>query len=332
LGHTPAAHALLAGDVDAPLALCTSDGELYSAAPVARALLQELGMLDELPVRLPGPLWQALEDAQLGEAVVWQATPDGARKLECTRYCVQQGGFLLWLRELHGESSLSESLRRERQAAAGRLMASVAHDVRSSVASIVYSADFLDARCAAMKQETLQDTVRDICEASRRLQLTVDGLLDYARLGPAISVPVSLHEVLNRAQGLLRSFYRDGAHRLRLDLPHGADWVRGNPVIIEQIFVNVLLHSAELADAGSIVTVSAATSANDAGLVRIQICCEGARLAEPAQEGKLIAGSLAASALVDARAAAESQGGQLLLEQGPTLGCAVLLPRSEGPR
>ncbi len=79
----------------------------------------------------------------------------------------------------------------------------------------------------AVNEVTLRETVQEICDASRRLQLTVDGLLDYARLGPTIAVPVSLREVMNRAQGLLRSFYRSGSHRLRVGIAPEADWVRG---------------------------------------------------------------------------------------------------------
>ena len=72
----------------------------------------------------------------------------------------------------------------------------------------------------------------------------------------AIAVPVSLCEVMNRAQGLLRSFYRSGSHRLRVEIAPEADWVRGNPIVIEQIFVNLLINAAECSNDSRLVVVS----------------------------------------------------------------------------
>ena len=87
----------------------------------------------------------------------------------------------------------------------------------------------------------------EMLAATSRVQATVAGLLDYARLGPSISVPVALDEVLTRAQGFLRSVYREGSHQMRVQLAPDARIVRGNTLSIEQIFVNLLLNAAEAA-------------------------------------------------------------------------------------
>jgi signal transduction histidine kinase len=230
-------------------------------------------------------------------------------------------------------------------------LASIAHDVRSAVASIVYSADFLDTRGGSVQEDVLRAMAHDIAEASRRLSLTVDSLLDCARLGPAISVPVSLREVMSRAQGLLRSFYRDGAHSLRVELVAGAEWVRGNPVVVEQIFVNLLLSAAECAEAASLVIVSAQSTPSSVpfvaealsvpsatGMVEVRVRGDGAllaqRFADPlpgaAYEGEVVGLRLA---VADAEAAAATQGGRLSLDHGAEgLSFVVRLPRSEGPR
>ena len=74
-------------------------------------------------------------------------------------------------------------------------------------------------------------------------------LLDYAHLGPSVSGPVSLRDVLNRALSTLRPHYHEGAHRLRVDLAPRAEWVRGNPLVVEQIFVSLLLNCVEASSA-----------------------------------------------------------------------------------
>lgn len=136
-----------------------------------------------------------------------------------------------------------------------RWIASIANQVRSSLASIVYSADFVDARVTGAEQELLQAALHDISDAGRGLQLTVDGLLDYARLGPAIAVPVCVRELLNRVQRLLRALYREEAHRLHVVMSAGAEWVSGNPMAIEQELLDALLLATEHQEGPRVLTV-----------------------------------------------------------------------------
>jgi K+-sensing histidine kinase KdpD len=146
-----------------------------------------------------------------------------------------------------------------------RLIVGIANQVRSSVASIVYSADVLHAGALSMPEHRLLATVHDISAASRQLQLTVDGLLDYANLGPAIAVPIALRELLNRVQGLLRSLYRDEAHRLNVVVGAGAEWVRGNPVMVEQQVLDMCLRTAAYADGPRELNVVCAVEGEGSG-------------------------------------------------------------------
>jgi len=236
---------------------------------------------------------------------------------------------------------LAASFHRQHLEATGRLLASVAHDVRSAAASIIYSADFLDVRGNSLQEDMLRATARDIGEASRRLQLTVDSLLDFAHLGPSISVPVSLREVMQHAQGLLRSFHRRGAHALRLEIAAGAEWLRGNPVVVEQIFVNLLLSTAECDESGGIVSVNAQSAiAGDPGqaaMIEVRVHGAGAALArhfaEPLAAGAPEEPGSIGLCVADAEAAAVAQGGEIALERtAKGLSFVVRLPRSEGPR
>jgi two-component system sensor histidine kinase FlrB len=343
---SPARHPLFAEGVAAPIAFCSSAGELETGTPMALSLLRRLRVLERAPSPLPAELWRLLDQTPPGEAVEWRPPEAGRSLLGCTRYAVEWGGFLLLMREVSDKhAALSERLHRQRLESTGRLVASIAHDIRSSVASIVYSADFLDVSGPAVSEVTLRETVQEICDASRRLQLTVDGLLDYARLGPTIAVPVSLCEVMNRAQGLLRSFYRSGSHRLCVEIAQEADWVRGNPIVIEQIFVNLLINAAECSSDPRLVVVSSSIedlpgSSRSSGPshVCVRVADDGPGVArtlrdsifEPFFTTKSNGTGLG---LPTAREAAESQQGGLVLEEasrGATF--AVFLPRSEGPR
>ncbi len=239
-------HALDIATVEAPILLCSELGVLQAATAPALALLRRISPPEQAPRTVPTELWRLLERTPLGEAVEWR--PTGARQgvLGCTRYAAARGSYLLLMREVSAKHvALSERLHRQRVDSTERLVASIAHDIRSSVASVVYSADFLEVSGSAIAPTVLSETVRDLSKASANLQLTVDALLDYARLGPSVSVPVQLREVINRALGSLRIQCREGDHRMRVDVAPRAEWVRGNPIVIEQIFVHLLLNAVE---------------------------------------------------------------------------------------
>lgn len=244
--------------VEAPIAVCTASGVLQGATPTALALLRRVSSVDKLPCAVPGDLWRLLERTPGGEAVEWRPLGAPREVLGCTRYVAAPGSYVLLMREVSAKRlALSERLNRQRQDQTERLVACIARDLRSSVASVVYSADFLSGRGVDVEPNILAETVRDISNASSSLQQSLDALLDYARLGPAVSVPVQLREVLSRAVGTLRTHYRDGAHRLRMDVAPRAELVRGNPLIIEQIFVNLLLNAVEASAAPRCVIVTA---------------------------------------------------------------------------
>ena len=257
-GTTSGAHVLEIDTIEAPLVLCSSNGRLQFATPLALALLRRVSSSDELPASVPAALWRLLEREKPGDAVEWR--PTGARQdvLSCTRYFAARGSYLVLMREASAKHlALAERLHRQRVDSTERLVASIAHNIRSAVASVVYSAEFLGVRGGSVEPPVMVETLHDIAKASQSLQLTVDALLDFARLGPTISVPVSLRDVLNRAHDALRVHYRDGAHRLRMDIAPRAEWVRGNPLVLEQIFVNLLLNAIEASTAPRCVIVTA---------------------------------------------------------------------------
>lgn len=232
-------------NLDAPLALCSVNGFVEAATPIARSLLKRLEVVDELPGALPRELWLALEKLGTGEAIEWRPPARPGEILGCTRYCAGVG-YLLLMREVSDKHlALSQRLHRQRLEVTGRLVASIAHELRNSVASIVYSADFIEVASADLTPRALRNSLRDIGVASRRLQLTVDGMLDYARMGPSVSVSVNLRDIVARALGFLRSLYKDGVHRISVEISDDALWVRGNPLSIEQIFVNLLMNAAQ---------------------------------------------------------------------------------------
>src|SRR6187399_254509 len=151
--------------VEAPLVLCAGNGTVEFATGVALVLLRRV-LIDERPGRVPSDLWRLLEGAPTGEAVEWR--PPGARQtvLGCTRYVAAHGSYLLLMREVSAKNhALSQRVQRERLASTERLVASVAHDIRSSVASVVYCSDFLLSAGGDIAPTVMAETVRDLASA-----------------------------------------------------------------------------------------------------------------------------------------------------------------------
>lgn len=330
-------------EAEAPIALCSSTGHVEFATKSARVLLGRLAVLDEGDETLPAALWQLLESSPAGEAVEWR--PPGTREdvLGCTRYFAAAGTYLLLMREVSAKHlALSESLNRQRIESTERLVTSIAHDVRGSVASIVYSVDFLAASRNTLRADVLGETLQDISKASRGLQLTIDALLDYARLGPSVSVPVRIRDVLGRVSIFLNAHQRNELQRLRVEIAPNAEWVRGNPIVIEQIFINLLINSLETIPSAEVVVVTAfraalpgARASSASSHVCIRVWDDGPGI--PAAVRDFIFDPFFTTkqhrlglGLVIARQAAESLEGRLLLAESDTGACfAIYLPACE---
>jgi signal transduction histidine kinase len=250
---------------------------------------------------------------------------------------------VLLLSELSSKHlAMSERLSRHRADATERLVASIALDIRSSIASVVYSADFLSDSGGGITPALLTETLRDISKASANLQLTLDVLLDYARLGPTVCVPVSVRDVINRAVGSVRAHYRAGAHRLRVDIAPRAEWVRGNPLTIEQILFSLLLNAVEACASPGCVIVTAFLESGPAllspsdGWVCIRVSDDGVGISKEHREHVFQpffttkAGNLGLG-LAMARQAAENLQGTLELMDDESETCFSLrLPCCEG--
>ncbi len=314
--------------IDAPMLVAAADtAEVLHANEAARVLLQRVAPNLE---RVPDSLLELLKDAPDGQAVVWR--PISRSRIGCTRYSVGDSLVLLLMKEIsrkHAESS--QKLHRERLEAIGRLVASIAHDLRNTVACIVYNTDLL--AMGEMPDHIREETFGEIRHASESLQTTVDHLLDYARLGPTVSRPVSLSEMLTRASGFLRRYYRDGAHRLSISIPPEADTVRGNGLVIEQVFVNLLLNAAQAAEE----PITVAISGERAGaLVRIRIEDDGPGIADGLSSSVFdpfmtTRDDGTGLGLTNARGAVETLGGSLELAPSDTGAAFVIhLPHAEG--
>ncbi len=332
------------GDISAPLAVLDSGARVLDATPSAVALLSRFQLASKLPAPLAPDLARELASTPFGVPITWRPKTELDAVIGCTRYQMGEDRDLLLMREItEQQRALSRRMHRQRLEETGRIAALMAHDLRTPLSSIVYNVDVLATRAGELGAASARELLHETKLAADQMRRAIAGLLDFVRLGPPVTSVQSLREVFDRVSSLLRPIFRAGDHALRCELADDQVLVRGNPLTIEQIFVNLLMNAMESVDRPVRIHITAEPiTAAAAGLWPRRAGGDAMVLVRVADDGPGIPDDLAGSVfepfttskahgtglgLTIAREAAQTLGGQLTLERG-TGGCvfAVVLP------
>ena len=203
---------LALAELSLPLAVLDGTSrELHGASPRA---LEALGCADasssaSVPREVVESLVAACDVATMGEPFEWRAPGDPDRVVVCTCHAYGKGGYAVLLRAAGTSSNmLLQRLHQQRLEITGRLVAMIAHDLRVPLSAIVFNADVAYER--ELSQKELELTLADIRSAAARMRQSIDGLLDFARLGGTKTTAVELSNVIARVESLLRPQVRDG--------------------------------------------------------------------------------------------------------------------------
>ena len=176
--------------------------------------------------------------------------------------------------------SQEELLRSERLAAAGKLAAGVAHEIRNPLTSMRMTAEML-----AKKEQDPQRTeaLRILLTEMDRMALAVEELLTVARPRPAQRVAVNLNALIKDTLAFLERQFKHAKVEMRYepDLTLPAE-VSLDPNKIRQALVNLLLNALQAIVREGTVTVR---SRWDAGKkwVRIEVSDTGPGIPESSQ-------------------------------------------------
>ncbi|WP_411839106.1 ATP-binding protein [Paracoccus sp. ME4] len=202
-------------------------------------------------------------------AVLGVALPDGRAPGPMDRRLLEamsdQTGVALERIALQGDleralvSSEAERLR-------AALLSSVSHDLRTPLVSIIGAASSLadpGLSLPAVARTELAETIRDEGE---RLDRYIQNLLDMTRLGHGALVPkriaADLREIAGSARHRLRGALR--GHAVEVAVPAGLPPVLADPLLIEQVVMNLLDNAAKYAPEASRIQVGARVQGPDA--------------------------------------------------------------------
>ena len=183
---------------------------------------------------------------------------------------------------------LVEDLDRAERAAetdrlARALLTSISHDLRTPLASVLGAASTLRDLDAALPPEAKADLLATIIEESERLNRFIVNLLDMTRLeAGAVAPNLAPQDVSETVDTALRRVDKVLAgHRVAVDVPPDLPTLRLDPVLFEQVLVNLLDNAGKYAPEGTEVTVRAR---RDGGSIRIEVLDEGSGLPEAEAE------------------------------------------------
>ena len=152
------------------------------------------------------------------------------------------------------EESQNALLQAEKMAAAGRLSASIAHEVNNPLQSVQ------NCLHLAGREDLEPDKRREYFDLAsselERLSMTVQRMLDFYRPGVAQPQEVQLGELLNYVINLTNKQLTERGIHVKTELPGTLPSVRAVSSQIQQVFINLILNAFDAMPAGGSLRIS----------------------------------------------------------------------------
>lgn len=156
------------------------------------------------------------------------------------------------------------TLKAKTEAMRSSLLSAVSHDLRTPLASITGAATTLLDRTAPLPEAERDDLLRTICGEAERLERLVGNLLDMTRLDAGGLQPkcewVPLEELVGSALGRLERELK--GHAVTVQLHAVLPLLHVDPVLFEQVLINLLENAAKYSPAGGPIEVAAGVGAD----------------------------------------------------------------------
>jgi len=157
------------------------------------------------------------------------------------------------------EEAKAATLRASSEAMRSSLLSAISHDLRSPLAAITGAGTALRDDPERLGPEQRAELVDTICTEAERMERLIANVLDMVRIESGGMAPrrdwVPLEEVLGSA--LVRLDAKLQGREVRIGLPEGLPLVPVDPVLFEQVFVNLIENAVKYTPAGSPIEIGA---------------------------------------------------------------------------
>ena len=165
------------------------------------------------------------------------------------------------------------------------LLNAVSHDLRTPLVGIIGATSALAENHVNLSKDLQQDLAQTALSEARRLDRTVQNLLDMTRLGYGALTPnrsiFDLREIVGQVRSeLVRVLCR---HPFAVDTPRDLPLLNADPVLLGHALTNLFENAAKYAPTGTTITISARAEAEN---VNIMVSDQGPGI--PPQERALV--------------------------------------------
>lgn len=154
------------------------------------------------------------------------------------------------------------------------LLTSISHDLKTPLAAVLGAAGALRSLSDALDQRAKADLLSTIIDEAERLNRFIANLLDMTKLESGAvapnAAPHDLGEVVGSA--LERASKMLAGHRIEVDLAKDLPMIQIDPVLFEQVLINLLDNAAKYAPAGTTIRIQ---SWRNQDSVSLQVLDEG---------------------------------------------------------
>jgi two-component system sensor histidine kinase KdpD len=222
------------------------------------------------------------------------------------------------------------------------LLSSVSHDLRTPLTGIIGAVGTLIESQNDLPDDVRRELLTAISDEAERVNRLVGNLLDMTRLDSGQVVPnrewLPVEELVGSAVG--RCAHRLGGRGVRVVLPENLPMLHGDPVLLDQVLVNLLDNAAKYAPPGTEIEVSACA---DGAAVTMRVADRGPGVPADLRQRvfeKFFRGPASAKVagaglgLAICRAVAAVHGGRTWVEDRPGGGAAfcIALPLEAQPQ
>ncbi len=156
----------------------------------------------------------------------------------------------------------------ERLAALGKMVASVAHEIKNPLGIVKSSAAILQKKMASLLPEQEHLAVI-IVDETARLDRVVREFLDFARPQPFNFSQIDINAVVEKVLGFMAPDLMEKGVAADVDLDRGIPPVRGDFDRLYRAFMNVIINAVQAMENGGVLTVRSRVLAD--GRVEVEI-------------------------------------------------------------
>jgi len=234
----------------------------------ARLVKAGLGAAIFIPVARQGFRGVFFAGRDPGEATFREADTDlfqilarqAAAAIENARLYDEQRAYVRKI-----EESQNALLQAEKMAAAGRLSASIAHEVNNPLQSVQ------NCLHLAGRDDLPPDKRKEYFEMARveleRLSITVQRMLDFYRPGVTKPEKVYLTELLNYVVNLTQKQLNERGIQVKTELPSNLPQVSAVSSQIQQVFINLILNSYDAMPHGGVLRINGRSISNGVEII-----------------------------------------------------------------